>query len=101
MSPELDDVEIVTVVDPVSTVGIQVDPPAPLSVTARDAVIERTVSIEPVATVEVVVAPPTIYAVASAAVGPVGPPGLWTQMTQAQYDALPMKDPQTLYVIIG
>ena len=30
-----------------------------------------------------------------------GPPGVWTQMTQAAYDALPVKDPNTLYVIIG
>lgn len=33
--------------------------------------------------------------------GPQGPPGLWTQMTQAAYDALPVKDPNTLYVIVG
>jgi hypothetical protein len=25
----------------------------------------------------------------------------WTQMTQAQYDALVVKDPTTLYVIVG
>jgi hypothetical protein len=33
--------------------------------------------------------------------GPQGPPGQWTQMTQAAYNALPVKDPNTLYVIIG
>jgi hypothetical protein len=33
--------------------------------------------------------------------GPPGPPGEWDSMTQAQYDALPVKDPDTLYVIIG
>lgn len=33
--------------------------------------------------------------------GPPGPPGEWTQMTQAAYDALLVKDPETLYVIIG
>jgi hypothetical protein len=33
--------------------------------------------------------------------GPPGPPGQWTQMTQAAYDALPVKDPNTLYVIVG
>lgn len=33
--------------------------------------------------------------------GPPGPPGIWVQMTQAQYDALPVKDPNTLYVIVG
>jgi hypothetical protein len=25
----------------------------------------------------------------------------WTQMTQAEYDALPVKDPNTLYVVVG
>ena len=37
-------------------------------------------------------------------VGPMGPPGtpaIWTRMTQAEYDALIVRDPQTLYVIIG
>lgn len=33
--------------------------------------------------------------------GPTGPPGVWVQMTQAAYDALPVKDPGTLYVIVG
>lgn len=51
--------------------------------------------------------------------GPPGPPGSpgpagsqgapgsdgtdaqWTQITQAAYDALPVKDPNTLYVIVG
>lgn len=33
--------------------------------------------------------------------GPQGLPGQWTQMTQAAYDALPTKDPNTLYVIVG
>lgn len=36
--------------------------------------------------------------------GPPGPPGTsaaWDSMTQAQFDALPTKDPDTLYVIIG
>lgn len=35
-------------------------------------------------------------------VGVAGPPGNgWVQMTQAEYDALPVKDPDTMYVIIG
>ena len=34
-------------------------------------------------------------------VGPPGPEGQWVQMTQAEYDALAVKDPETLYVIIG
>jgi hypothetical protein len=36
--------------------------------------------------------------------GPPGPPGddaQWDKMTQAAFDALPNKDPNTLYVIIG
>lgn len=36
--------------------------------------------------------------------GDPGPPGadaLWESMTQAAFDALPVKDPNTLYVIIG
>lgn len=36
--------------------------------------------------------------------GSPGPPGqdaFWVQMTQAQYDALAIKDPNTLYVIVG
>jgi hypothetical protein len=38
---------------------------------------------------------------ADGAPGPQGPPGVWVQMTQAAYDALPVKDPNTLYVIVG
>ena len=34
-------------------------------------------------------------------VGPQGPPGVWEQLTQAEYDALSPPDPETLYVIIG
>jgi hypothetical protein len=36
--------------------------------------------------------------------GPEGPAGAdaeWVQMTQAEYDALPIKDPNTLYVVVG
>lgn len=33
--------------------------------------------------------------------GPKGDPGKWVSMTQAQYDAIPVKDPETLYVIIN
>jgi hypothetical protein len=36
--------------------------------------------------------------------GDKGDPGqdaLWEEMTQAEYNALPTKDPNTLYVIIG
>jgi hypothetical protein len=32
--------------------------------------------------------------------GPMGPPGeTWVVMTQTEYDALPVKDPDTLYII--
>ena len=31
--------------------------------------------------------------------GPAGPPGKTLVMTQAEYDALPVKDPETLYII--
>jgi hypothetical protein len=33
--------------------------------------------------------------------GQQGVPGIWVQMTQAAYNALAVKDPNTLYVIIG
>jgi Domain of unknown function (DUF4082) len=33
--------------------------------------------------------------------GPKGDPALWVELTQAEYDALPVKDPNTLYIIIG
>lgn len=38
--------------------------------------------------------------------GPQGPqgepgPGTWVQLTQAQYNALPSKDPDTLYIVVG
>lgn len=33
--------------------------------------------------------------------GPPGKDAQWAKMTQAAYDALPDKDPNTLYVIIG
>jgi hypothetical protein len=56
---------------------------------------------------------PEVVEVATGIVGPVGPPGpagptgptgpsgVWVQMTQAQYDALPSTTPGTLYVIVG
>ena len=39
--------------------------------------------------------------ISAGAQGPQGPPGEWTQLTQAEYDALTPKDPDTLYVIVG
>lgn len=44
---------------------------------------------------------PVVPIIAAANVGPQGPPGQWTKMTQAEFDALPVKDPDTLYVIVG
>lgn len=32
--------------------------------------------------------------------GPPGPQGQWDSMTQAEYEALPSKNPDTLYVIV-
>lgn len=43
---------------------------------------------------------PTGAAGPTGATGPQGPQG-WVQMTQAAYDALAVKDPNTLYVIVG
>lgn len=49
---------------------------------------------------------PTGSTGASGSQGPQGPAGAdgadnWVQLTQAEYDALPIKDPDTLYVITG
>lgn len=46
----------------------------------------------------------TVQAGTTGPAGPPGPPGVsgaWVSMTQAEYDAIPMKDPNTLYVIVG
>ena len=32
--------------------------------------------------------------------GPPGPQGQWESMTQEEFDAIPVKDPETLYVIM-
>jgi hypothetical protein len=45
--------------------------------------------------------PISVSANAQGPPGPAGPPGIWTRMTQAEYDALPIKDPDTLYIIVG
>ena len=56
--------------------------------------------------VKVVTAPapkPVTVTVPLGKQGPPGPPGAdaqWDSMTQAEYDALPDKDPGTLYVIV-
>lgn len=52
-------------------------------------------------TVEVISSSSSVVEVPGPGMGPPGPPGQWMQMTQAAYDALPVKDPNTLYVIIG
>jgi len=54
-----------------------------------------------------VTAPVSKPVVIDAGKGAPGPPGkdgqdaLWVSMTQAAFDALPVKDPNTLYVIVG
>ena len=45
--------------------------------------------------------PPGPPGPASTVPGPPGENAEWVQLTQAAYNALPVKDPQTLYVIIG
>jgi hypothetical protein len=51
--------------------------------------------------------PPTLPEGIQGPPGPVGPqgpkgdPALWVELTQAEYDALDPKDPNTLYVIVG
>jgi hypothetical protein len=73
-----------------------------------------TITVEP-AEIGVLVAAsalelPVIFAANAGPAGAPGPPGAqgepgqdatWTSMTQAEYDALAVKDPQTLYLIIG
>ena len=46
---------------------------------------------------------PVVVTVPRGLPGPPGPPGAaaqWDSMTQAEYDALASKDPNTLYVIV-
>lgn len=52
----------------------------------------------------VVAGVPEVIVVSAANVGPPGPRGAegkWVSMTQAEFNALFPKDPETLYVIIG
>jgi len=48
---------------------------------------------------------PTGATGATGPAGPTGPAGAagdqWVELTQAEYDALPVKDPDTLYVVVG
>jgi len=62
---------------------------------------ELAIALEATPTVIVAATPVDVPIVAAANVGPQGPAGAWTQITQAAYDALPDKDPDVLYVIIG
>ena len=53
---------------------------------------------------QIVIVDPITSAVSIINAGPPGPStpgGEWISMTQAEYDALPVKDPDTLYVISG
>lgn len=43
---------------------------------------------------------PGLVVVAAGNVGPPGPAGKWTALTQNEYDSLHPPDPDTLYVII-
>ena len=45
-------------------------------------------------------AEPGIKVIAAGNVGPPGPQGQWVAMSQAEYNALPAKNPATLYVIV-
>jgi len=62
------------------------------------------VTVVPLPTVDLVaVTTPDVLVLAAGNVGPPGPPGpqgQWVSMTQAEYDAIPIPDPDTLYVII-
>lgn len=79
-------------------------------VTAQSQTVEYDVVPEDIVLVDVTIGAPGIPGppgAASTVPGPQGPPGppgtpaQWTQMTQAAYTALPTKDPNTLYVIVG
>jgi hypothetical protein len=68
--------------------------PSPIRVTSRTGPI-------PVVTTPI---RPVNVTVPTGKPGPPGPPGedaQWARMTRAEFDALPVKDPNTLYVIIG
>jgi hypothetical protein len=52
--------------------------------------------------VEVTTGPPVVVVDVGDLTGAPGPPGeTWVVMTQADYDALATKDPETLYIING
>jgi hypothetical protein len=74
-----------------------------ISVTAPE---ERVIVVRPSASTVPIIAPTQQRMNISIPTGPPGkegPPGkdaLWESMTQAEYDALSLKDPQTLYVIV-
>ena len=69
-----------------------------------DITVVTMVDVTPVVTAAVE-QPPVVAAVVTTGPpgpqGPIGPHGEWDRMTQAEYDALTPKDPNTLYVIIG
>lgn len=48
---------------------------------------------------QVVASAPSVPTVSSTVI--IGPPAAWVQMTQADFDALAVKDPTILYIIIG
>ena len=46
------------------------------------------------------VSAPDVIVIAAGNVGPPGPQGKWVALTQSEYDAIGIPDPETLYVII-
>lgn len=60
------------------------------------------VKLEPQPSVEIDAVNTTdVITILAGNVGSPGPQGKWTSMTQAEFDALTVVDPDTLYVIIG
>ena len=65
---------------------------------------EINVTVEPTPEIVLLKSAPDVIIVGSASLGPqgpVGPPGQWTALTQAEYDALNPPDPEMLYLIIS
>lgn len=75
-----------------------------MSLTDLEIVIEKDdvlVMVLPPPTIAVqAVTIPDMHIIMAGNVGPPGPQGKWVSMTQAEYDALSVHDPDTLYVIV-
>lgn len=58
-------------------------------------------TVEPLKTAAIQIqSTPDLLVVAAGNIGPPGPSGKWTALTQSEYDLLSPPDPDTLYVII-